>query len=208
MIYPGEARRIAREIRRVNGRVLHIYFGHIAVHLLPILRNPPVPVIVSFHGADAMVDLDQPAYRRATLEMLGLARLVLVRSQSLADRIIEVGCPPEKIRIHRTGIPLERFAFTPRPFPADGAWRFFQACRLIPKKGLHTTLRAFARFSERYPRDIPGVATLPELVDALGLPASALLIEHNGLALLRDEWPERPLADGDRIEFLRITAGG
>ena len=58
------------------------------------------------------------------------------------------------------------------------------------------------------PRDIPGVATLPEFVDALGLPASALLIEHNGLALLRDEWPERPLADGDRIEFLRITAGG
>jgi len=58
------------------------------------------------------------------------------------------------------------------------------------------------------PRDIPGVTTLPELVDSLGLPASALLVEHNGLALLRDEWKERPLADGDRLEFLRITAGG
>lgn len=58
------------------------------------------------------------------------------------------------------------------------------------------------------PRDIPGVTTLPELVDSLGLPASALLVEHNGLALLRDEWNGRPLADGDRIEFLRITAGG
>jgi len=152
MIYPGEARRIAREIRRVNARMLHVYFGHIAVHLLPLLRNPPVPVVVSFHGADAMVDLDKPAYRDAALEMLGLARLVLVRSQSLADRIIEVGCPADKIRIHRTGIPLERFPFVQREFPRDGAWRFFQACRLIPKKGLHTTLRAFARFSERYPR--------------------------------------------------------
>jgi len=58
------------------------------------------------------------------------------------------------------------------------------------------------------PREIPGVRTLPELVEALGLPAAALLIEHNGLALLRDEWGTRPLADGDRIEFLRITAGG
>ena len=48
-------------------------------------------------------------------------------------------------------------------------------------------------------REIPGIRTLPELVEALGLPAGALLIEHNGLA---------PLAEGDRIEFLRITAGG
>ncbi|MEI7957539.1 MAG: sulfur carrier protein ThiS [Verrucomicrobiota bacterium] len=57
-------------------------------------------------------------------------------------------------------------------------------------------------------REIPGIRTLPELVEALGLPAAALLIEHNGLALLRGEWADRPLAEGDRIEFLRITAGG
>jgi colanic acid/amylovoran biosynthesis glycosyltransferase len=176
-IYASEARRIAREIRRVNGRVLHVYFGHIAVHLLPLLRNPPVPVIVSFHGADAMVDLDKPAYRQATLEMLGLARLVLVRSQSLADRIIEVGCPPEKIRIHRTGIPLERFEFTPRDFPADGAWRFFQACRLIPKKGLHTTLLAFARFSERYPRATLVIAGEGPMLEELKAQAAQLGVQ-------------------------------
>ena len=57
-------------------------------------------------------------------------------------------------------------------------------------------------------REIPNVRTLPELIDTLGLPAGALLVEHNGLALLRDEWVTRPLAEGDRIEFLRITAGG
>jgi len=58
------------------------------------------------------------------------------------------------------------------------------------------------------PSEIPNVATLPELVAALDLPAAALLVEHNGLALLRHEWADRPLSDGDRIEFLRITAGG
>ena len=57
-------------------------------------------------------------------------------------------------------------------------------------------------------REIPGVRTVPELVEALGLPAGALLIEHNGLALLRTEWEGRALAEEDRIEFLRITAGG
>jgi len=151
MIYRSEARRIAEEIQRVNGQVLHIYFGNIGAQLLPLLRKPPVPIIVSFHGADAGVDLERPAYREAAREMLGLARLVLARSQALAERIVAMGCPREKIRIHRTGIPLERFPFQPRTAPADGAWRLFQACRLIPKKGLDTALRAFAQFSAQHP---------------------------------------------------------
>ena len=33
-------------------------------------------------------------------------------------------------------------------------------------------------------------------------------IEHNGTALRPAEWTERPLAAGDRIELLRIAAGG
>jgi sulfur carrier protein len=46
------------------------------------------------------------------------------------------------------------------------------------------------------------------LVQSLELPAAALLVEHNGLALHRDEWPLRYLHDGDRVEIIRIVAGG
>ena len=46
------------------------------------------------------------------------------------------------------------------------------------------------------------------LIEELALPAPAILVEHNGLALRRDEWPARGLAEGDRIELVRIVAGG
>jgi colanic acid/amylovoran biosynthesis glycosyltransferase len=174
MIYRSEARRLTEQIQRAGGRVLHIYFGHIAVELLPLIRKPPVPVIVSFHGADAMVDMAKPAYRHAMQEMLGLAKLILVRSQSLAERVRALGCSPDKIRIHRTGIPLERFHFVPRLAPADGAWRFFQACRLIPKKGLHTSLRAFAQFVKKYPRSEFTIAGDGPLLDELASMAAEL----------------------------------
>jgi len=58
------------------------------------------------------------------------------------------------------------------------------------------------------PKDVSKALTLPQLVEALGLPASALLVEHNGLALHRREWESCVLAEGDRLEFLRIAAGG
>ena len=56
--------------------------------------------------------------------------------------------------------------------------------------------------------DVRGARTVAELVDAYQLPASALLIEHNGLALHRREWTEKILADGDQIELIRVVAGG
>lgn len=35
-----------------------------------------------------------------------------------------------------------------------------------------------------------------------------LLIEHNGSALFRSAWPETLLNESDRIEILRVAAGG
>lgn len=47
-----------------------------------------------------------------------------------------------------------------------------------------------------------------ELVAELGLPISAALVEHNGIALLRSEWAHTALQDGDRLEIIRMVAGG
>jgi thiamine biosynthesis protein ThiS len=46
------------------------------------------------------------------------------------------------------------------------------------------------------------------LVAELGLPLAAALVEHNGLALLRPEWPQTDLREGDRLEIIRLAAGG
>ena len=58
------------------------------------------------------------------------------------------------------------------------------------------------------PRELSGPATIAQLVAALELPARAILVEHNGVALRRDEWPACFLQENDRIEFIRIVAGG
>ena len=134
-----------------RARLLHIYFGHIAVHLLPLIRAWKHPSIVSFHGADVMVDMDKPAYREATLQMLDAVTLALVRSKSLRRALVDLGCDPEKVQIQRTGIPLDEFPFRDRAIPENGEWQFVQAGRLIEKKGLPVTLRAFSAFSKQYP---------------------------------------------------------
>ena len=57
-------------------------------------------------------------------------------------------------------------------------------------------------------REIDDSSDVAALVAGLTLPAAAVLVEHNGLALRRDEWSDRKLAEGDQLEIIRIVAGG
>src|SRR5438876_5912658 len=151
-ISDGELSALLCALSRIDASVLHIYFGQIAVHLLPLIRAWKKPSIVSFHGADVTVEMNKPAYRQATREMLDAVKLVLVRSESLRRAVIHLGCDEKKIEIQRTGIPLEEFPFCERNFVvAATEWRFLQAGRLIEKKGLPVTLGAFAVFLGRHP---------------------------------------------------------
>jgi sulfur carrier protein len=56
--------------------------------------------------------------------------------------------------------------------------------------------------------DTRDARTIAELIERYQLPPQSILVEHNGIALHRHEWPQRQLVEGDRIELIRVVAGG
>lgn len=56
-------------------------------------------------------------------------------------------------------------------------------------------------------REINNPSTIADVVSNLDLTAAAVLVEHNGTALRRDEWSGQ-VSEGDRLEIIRIVAGG
>ncbi len=176
IVYRGEYQTLDSLLERHGADLMHIYFGHTGVHLLPFIEQWDKPCVVSFHGADVAHKQDVKDYPAKLRRLFDAVPLVLARSQSLAERLIHLGCPSEKLRINRTGIPLNDFPFVDRQLPPDGKWKVVQACRLIPKKGVATSLRAFAIFKKDNPKAeffIAGKGPLqPELemlADGLGI---------------------------------------
>ena len=51
-------------------------------------------------------------------------------------------------------------------------------------------------------------ADVAALIAELGFANGTVLVEHNGTALRPAEWTERVLEAGDRIELMRLAAGG
>jgi sulfur carrier protein len=49
---------------------------------------------------------------------------------------------------------------------------------------------------------------IEDLLVELSLAAPLMLVEHNGKALHRSEWPNVTLSNGDRLELMKVAAGG
>jgi colanic acid/amylovoran biosynthesis glycosyltransferase len=193
LIYRGEFEGIRRVLLRRDPDLMHIYFGNTGVHLLPLIERWDRPCVVSFHGMDVQRRETERGYEANLKKLLQLVPLVLVRSRSIAARLIELGCEPQKIRSNRTGIPLDGFPYRTRSVPSDGAWTIVQACRLVPKKGLATALQAFARFAKRFPKsrfliagEGPLRRPLEELVERLELQGAVRFLGFLGQTELRE----------------------
>src|SRR5882724_9908704 len=115
IVYRGEYQTLDSLLSRHGADLMHIYFGHTGVHLLPFIEQWHKPCVVSFHGAD------------------------VAHKPEIKDY-------PGKLRRLFNAVPLVH-----REPPRGGKWKVVQACRLIPKKGVATSLRAFAIFKKDYP---------------------------------------------------------
>jgi colanic acid/amylovoran biosynthesis glycosyltransferase len=193
LVYRGEFEVIRRVLLRRDPDLMHVYFGNTGVHLLPLIERWDRPCVVSFHGMDVQRRETERGYLRNLRKLLRLVPLVLVRSRSIAEKLIELDCDPQKIRLNRTGIPLDGFPYVVRNVPAEGAWTIVQACRLVPKKGLPTALRAFARFAKVFPNsrfliagDGPLRRELEQLVQQLDLRKAVVFLGFLGQTELRD----------------------
>ncbi|HEX3817011.1 MAG TPA: sulfur carrier protein ThiS [Chthoniobacterales bacterium] len=53
-----------------------------------------------------------------------------------------------------------------------------------------------------------GAETISQLLQQHQLPPETTLVEQNGVALRRRDWPNEKLQPNDCIEILRVAAGG
>ncbi|HKV49691.1 MAG TPA: glycosyltransferase [Gemmatimonadaceae bacterium] len=100
------------------------------------------PIVTAFHGADMSRYVRQhgaAVYR----DLFARGDLFLPVSEFWAARLVELGCPADRIVVHHMGIDLSRFAFTPpRPPTVDQPIRIVAVARLVEKKGLAYAVRA------------------------------------------------------------------
>jgi colanic acid/amylovoran biosynthesis glycosyltransferase len=147
-------------LRRRGSRLIHAYFGPIGWRMLGLRRRLGVPLVVSFLGDDIAPSLqpwwswwiqsdgERPDWPARLAELFDEADLLLAEGPFLRSRLIELGCPPEKLEVQRFAIPVEELPFRARVPKAGGPTVIVFAGRLCEQKGVLYALNAVRRLRD------------------------------------------------------------
>ncbi len=143
-------RRIGRQyafygglLRRENTALIHAHFGYEGCRLLGAQRRSGLPLLTTFYGADATEYPRYPRWLRQYRTLFERGTLFLVEGGAMAQRLVDLGCAADKVRVWRLGVDVERIAFNVRR-PGDKV-RFLVCAGFKEKKGIPYALRALAQ---------------------------------------------------------------
>ena len=151
----GQRKFWACVLREEEVTLIHAHFAHFALDMLPLAREAGIPMVVTFHGVDASLLLENESYARALPALVDYAHTITI-SQNMADRLAARGIAPRRLSVHYIGVPTEDFRYVERDpirekLAAKQPIRFLAVSNFIEVKGHRYTVRAFAKYTDGQP---------------------------------------------------------
>lgn len=131
--------------------IIHCHFGpngNLGV-LLKEMGISKGKIITSFHGFDVSYYIKNHG-ENVYDYLFAKGDQFLPISNRWKDELIRLGCSKEKIVIHRMGVDIGRFNFSPRKPKFGERVNLLSIARLIEKKGLQYGIRAVAKVLKDY----------------------------------------------------------
>ena len=132
--------------------IVHCHFGPNGLQalLLKDIGGLQGKLVTTFHGFDVsryVRNFGTQVYDRLFEE----GDLFMTISERMKQQLIDLGCNEQKIKVHRVGIDVEKFAFIPRRLQDDQPVQIVSIARLVEKKGLEYGIRAVAKLAQTKP---------------------------------------------------------
>ncbi|MCL5104460.1 MAG: glycosyltransferase [Armatimonadetes bacterium] len=134
--------------RRCGAGVLHSHFGDQAWYDIPAARSAGIKHVATFYGFDInYLPRTDPSWSARYLELFDSVDRILCEGPHMADCIVRIGCPEEKVRVHHLGVRTDEIAFRPRQWNGTEPLRVLIAASFREKKGIPYALDALGRIA-------------------------------------------------------------
>jgi colanic acid/amylovoran biosynthesis glycosyltransferase len=159
-------------------------------------------IVTAFHGDDIVC---YPRRFRGNVYKALFAQgdLFLPISGHGREALIAMGCPPQRLRVHRMGVDIRRFP-SAVPRPAGNHLTIVTVARLVEVKGIDDAIRAVAKLSIDYEYIVAGDGPLRSALEGVGR-ASGASVRFVGA--VRQEEVAKLLASADVYLAPSVTTG-
>ncbi len=133
--------------------IIHCQFGPFGVMAMELRQAGVIEgkIVTGLRGFDISRHLKKHG-EDIYNELFQEGDLFLANCEFFRQRAISLGCPPEKILVHGSGIDCDKFTFKPRYLTEDGILRVATVGRFVEKKGIEYAIRAIAQVVQKHPQ--------------------------------------------------------
>lgn len=178
------------DLKKRNVQVVLAEYGTVGADVLPAIEALQIPLVVHFHGHDAVRHSVLDMYSKKYEAMFAYPKLTVISvSHEMTKRLVQNGCPAEKIQYNTYG-PADAFLDIQ---PSYDTQQFISIGRFVEKKAPHLLLLAFQKVLAVVPEatlvyagDGPLLDSSKDLVQALQMEQSVSFPEHIQPKLYRE----------------------
>jgi len=127
--------------RETGFSMVHAHFGTNALDILPYAQRYGVPMVVSFHGADASRMVRMPHYTRRLPALFNYASAIIISGRHMAGTL---NLHPWSDKVHHVvyGVQVPEQGSYGKA-DGTGTVKILHSGRLVPKKGVPDLIRVF-----------------------------------------------------------------
>ncbi|BAZ10702.1 glycosyltransferase [Calothrix sp. NIES-4071] len=132
--------------------IIHCQFGTLAPIALAY-RDAGIikgKLITTFRGIDISKYVQENGINVYN-QLFREGEFFLANCEYFGNRAINLGCDPQRLVIHGSGLDCSKFLFKPRYYPVDGKVKIATTGRLVEKKGIEYAIRAVAKIAQSHP---------------------------------------------------------
>lgn len=139
---------VSKEFTKNKIEIVFAHYGMVGAKILPVCKLLNLPLVVHFHGHDAVRKTVLKEFESVYLEMFHYSKSVIISvSHEMTKRLMKLGCPKEKIYYNPYG-PNAQFI---NVIPQFSKQQFVSIGRFVEKKAPHLTILAFKKVADKYP---------------------------------------------------------
>jgi colanic acid/amylovoran biosynthesis glycosyltransferase len=143
---------LAMQIKKQGAGVVHSHFGNRGWLNARVARKAKVKHIVSFYGSDlGFLPRRYPEWRFRYKQLFRSVDAVLAEGPHMANLIMQLGCPKEKVMVHHLGVKVDEIGFRPRHKSATEPFSVLIAASFREKKGIVYAVEALKRVNHIHP---------------------------------------------------------
>ena len=129
---------------------IHAHMGGQGYYAIPLIKRINKPLFVTFYGSD-MSDLPKvKGWHDRFIELFNMVTCIIVEGPYMRSKIIELGCPANKVTVVKIGVPLNHLNFQYRkPLLDNDTLNVLMCANFFPKKGYLKALQAVKSMKDK-----------------------------------------------------------